>query len=95
MRFLTLPPFERAFEPSPPFERAFEPSIIQGSPITKRPFFFPGLVTHYNKITSKKKEEGFLRLFFFTKLTIQSQKKINFPMPLHRKHCKEGATVIT
>jgi len=33
--------------------------------------------------------------FFFTKLTMQSQKKMNFPMPLHRKHCKEGATVVT
>jgi hypothetical protein len=26
---------------------------------------------------------------------MQSQKKMNFPMPLHRKHCKEGATVVT
>jgi hypothetical protein len=26
-RFLTLPPFERAFEPSLPFEGAFEPSL--------------------------------------------------------------------
>jgi hypothetical protein len=25
--FLTLPPFERAYEPSLPFERAFEPSL--------------------------------------------------------------------
>jgi len=33
--------------------------------------------------------------FFFTKLTMQSQKKMNFPMPLHRKHCKERATVVT
>jgi hypothetical protein len=33
--------------------------------------------------------------FFFTKLTTQSQKKMNFPIPLHRKHCKEGATVVT
>jgi hypothetical protein len=33
--------------------------------------------------------------FFFTKLTMQSQKKMNFPKPLHRKHCKEGATVVT
>jgi len=33
--------------------------------------------------------------FFFTKLTMQSQKKMNFPMPLHRKHCKEGATIVT
>ena len=33
--------------------------------------------------------------FFFTKLTMQSQKKMNFPMPLHRKHCKEEATVVT
>jgi len=33
--------------------------------------------------------------FFFTKLTMQSQKKMEFPMPLHRKHCKEGATVVT
>jgi len=36
-----------------------------------------------------------LSSFFFTKLTMQSQKKMNFPMPLHRKHCKEGATVVT
>jgi hypothetical protein len=43
----------------------------------------------------RKEEEGFSHLFFFTKLTIQSQKKMNFPMPLHRKHCKKGATVIT
>jgi hypothetical protein len=54
------------------------------------------------KINQKKreekkggKEEGLSQLFFFTKLTIQSQKKINFLMHLHRKHCKEGATVIT
>ena len=33
--------------------------------------------------------------FFFTKLTMQSQKKMNFSMPLHRKHCKEGAIVVT
>jgi hypothetical protein len=26
---------------------------------------------------------------------MQSQKKMNFSMPLHRKHCKEGATVVT
>jgi hypothetical protein len=26
---------------------------------------------------------------------MQSQKKMNFPMPLHRKHCKEEATVVT
>jgi len=26
---------------------------------------------------------------------MQSQKKMNFPMPLHRKYCKEGATVVT
>jgi len=43
-----------------------------------------------NKKKEKKgKEEGFSQLFFFTKLTIQSQKKINFLMPLHCKHCKE------
>jgi hypothetical protein len=41
------------------------------------------------------KEEGLSQLFVFTKLTIKSQKKINFLMHLHRKHCKEGATVIT
>ena len=41
------------------------------------------------------KEEGFSQLFFFTKLTIQSQKKINFLISLHRKHGKEGATVVT
>ena len=28
VRFLTLPPFERAYEPSLLFERAFEPSTI-------------------------------------------------------------------
>jgi hypothetical protein len=33
--------------------------------------------------------------FFFTKLTTQSQKKMNFPIPLHRKHCKERATAVT
>ena len=33
--------------------------------------------------------------FFFTKLTMQSQKKMNFPMPLHCKHCKEEATIVT
>jgi hypothetical protein len=43
----------------------------------------------------KEKEEGFSQLFFFTKLTIQSQKKINFLIPLHRKHCKEGTTIVT
>jgi hypothetical protein len=48
-----------------------------------------------NKEKKKEKEEGFSQLFLFTKLTIQSQKKINFLMPLHRKHCKEGATVVT
>ena len=26
---------------------------------------------------------------------MQSQKEMNFPMSLHRKHCKEGATVVT
>jgi len=46
------------------------------------------------KKSIKRKEEGFSCLFFFTKLTIQSQKKMNFLMPLHRKHCKEEATVI-
>jgi hypothetical protein len=45
----------------------------------------------FNKNKSEKKEEeGFSRLFFFTKLTIQSQKKMNFLMPLYRKHLKEG-----
>jgi len=48
-----------------------------------------------SKKKKKGKEEGFSQLFFFTKLTIQSQKKINFLMPLHCKHCKEGATVVT
>jgi len=43
----------------------------------------------------KGKEEGFSQLFFFTKLIIQSQKKINFLMHLHRKHCKEEAIVVT
>ena len=47
------------------------------------------------KKINKKKGEGFSQLFFFTKLTIPSQKKINFLMHLHRKHCKEGATVVT
>jgi hypothetical protein len=47
------------------------------------------------KKSSKKKEEGFSQLFFFTKLTIQSQKKINFLMSLHRQYGKEGATVVT
>jgi hypothetical protein len=36
-----------------------------------------------------------LTFIFLYKLTTQSQKKMNFPMPLHRKYCKEGATVIT
>jgi hypothetical protein len=49
----------------------------------------------WKKQRKKGKEKGFSQLFFFTKLTIQSQKKINFLMPLHRKHCKEGATVVT
>jgi len=44
---------------------------------------------------NKKREEGFSQLFFFTKLTIQSQKKIIFLMPLHCKHCEEGATIVT
>jgi hypothetical protein len=48
-----------------------------------------------NKKSIKRKEEGFSCLFLFTKLTIQNQKKINFPMPLHHKHCKEGTTVVT
>jgi hypothetical protein len=48
-----------------------------------------------NKNKKKEKGEGFSQLFFFTKLTIQSQKKISFLMPLHCKHCKEGATVVT
>jgi hypothetical protein len=48
-----------------------------------------------NKKSIKRKEEGFSRLFFFTKLTMQSQKKLNFPMPLHHKHCKKKTTVIT
>jgi hypothetical protein len=39
-----------------------------------------------NKSEKKKEEEGFSRLIFFTKLTIQSQKKMNFLMPLYRKH---------
>jgi len=43
----------------------------------------------------KEKEKGFSQLFFFTKLTIKSQKKINFLMHLHHKHYKEGATIIT
>jgi chromatin segregation and condensation protein Rec8/ScpA/Scc1 (kleisin family) len=47
------------------------------------------------KKRKKEKEEGFSQLFFFTKLTIQSQKKINFLMPLHCKHCKERAIVVT
>jgi hypothetical protein len=47
------------------------------------------------KQRKKGKEGGFSQLFFFTKLTIQSQKKINFLMHLHRKHCKEGTIVVT
>jgi hypothetical protein len=53
------------------------------SPITMRP------------LLKKKRGEGFSQLFFFTKLIIQSQKKISFLMPLHRKHCKKRATVVT
>jgi hypothetical protein len=48
----------------------------------------------FKKKLNKKKEESFSQLFFFTKLTIQSQKKINFLMPLHRKNCKEGTTIV-
>jgi hypothetical protein len=48
----------------------------------------------FKKKLNKKKEESFSQLFFFTKLTIQSQKKINFLMPLHRKHCKKGTTIV-
>ena len=44
---------------------------------------------------NEKKRDRKTSFFFFTKLTMQSQKKMNFPMPLHRKHCKEGATVVT
>jgi hypothetical protein len=47
------------------------------------------------KQRKKGKQGGFSQLFFFTKLTIQSQKKINFLMHLYRKHCKEGATIVT
>jgi hypothetical protein len=50
---------------------------------------------HLKKKRKRGKEEGFSQLFFFTKLTIQSQKKINFLMSLHRQHGKEGATVVT
>jgi len=72
-------------------------------PETIRPF----KKKHKNKKSKKKsikkkrrrkgggKEEGLSQLFFFTKLTIQSQKKINFLMHLHCKNCKEGATVVT
>jgi hypothetical protein len=47
------------------------------------------------KREKKGKEEGFSQLFFFTKLTIQSQKKFFFLMHVYRKHCKEGVTVVT
>ena len=57
--------------------------------------FSLGQFTHKNRPTEKSVHFSTLPSFFFTKLTMQSQKKMNFPMPLHRKHCKEGATVVT
>jgi hypothetical protein len=48
---------------------------------------------------SKKKEKNIrvrvLTFIFLYKLTIQSQKKINFSKPLQPKYCKEKATVVT
>jgi len=43
---------------------------------------------------SKRKEVEGLSRFFLYKLTIQIQKKMNFPMPLHHNYCKEGIIVI-
>jgi hypothetical protein len=50
-------------------------------------------------IFQKKKKKNIrvrvLTFIFLYKLTIQSQKKINFSKPLQPKYCKERATVVT
>jgi hypothetical protein len=46
------------------------------------------LQTYHTK-PKEKKRKGF-HVYFLYKLTIQSQKKMNFPMPLYRKYCKKG-----
>jgi hypothetical protein len=43
----------------------------------------------FQKKSKEKKRKGF-HVYFLYKLTIQSQKKMNFPMPLYRKYCKKG-----
>jgi hypothetical protein len=54
---------------------------------TIKPFFKKN--KKREKKREKEKEEVFSQLFFFTKLTIQTQKKINFLLPLYHKHGKE------
>jgi hypothetical protein len=48
----------------------------------------------FQKKSKEKKRKDFYAYFLY-KLTMQSQKKINFSMSLHRKYCKEGTIVIT
>jgi len=44
---------------------------------------------------NQKKGKGRVFTLILLYKTYYTQKKMNFPMPLHRKHCKEGTTVIT
>jgi hypothetical protein len=51
-----------------------------------------------NKNSIEKKERKRGRVFIIIllyKTSYRKSKEINFLMPLHHKHCKEGATVVT
>jgi hypothetical protein len=48
-----------------------------------------------NSIEKKERKRGRVFTIILYKTYHRKSKEINFLMPLHRKHCKEGTTVVT